>query len=283
MVLALALALLFSATASASPPEAADGPGAQSASRSAASGYTPYFRGSWTFLNGTHAQRAAVRRVVRRMRFPRKAFLGRFVAFRFRTRGSHVDRGWAGPKNGYVLITLYPGWNRFVIAHEIGHAADFALLGDADRTAFARLVGRHAPRRDCLSSRVKWRRSWARLHSCRREEEWASGFARTYCCWEAAMGIEGKRIPRRRFGSFARRKLRPQDNGVTRLVRVSCYFAATLSIDHVTPAQCRRRQGMPNPTLVICSYGNSVGQRVSLRLEQGECSKRIALAESRAG
>lgn len=268
--------LLGGATASAATVSAGpDSSITRSASGSAAAGYAPYFRGSWTFLNGSRAQRAAVLRVVQRMHFRHKAFLRRFVAFKFGGRFS-AEQGWAAPKSGYVQITLFPGWNSFVVAHEIGHAADFTMLNDSAENAFGRLVGHHAPRGDCLNARIRSRPGQARVHSCRRSEEWASAFARAYCCQEPRVGIEGGRVPRRVFRSFAGRSLRLEDNLVTRQVKVDCFFSSTLSIARVTPRECSRRQGLANPTLGTCTYTNAAGQRVTVRLELGVCRNRIA-------
>jgi hypothetical protein len=83
-------------------------------------------------------------------------------------------------------------------------------------------------------------------------------------------------VPRRLYRAFVQKHLHPADTRVTRLIRVSCYFPARLFITRLTAQECRAQQGVANPKLVMCTYADSEGRKVTLRLELSDCESRIS-------
>jgi hypothetical protein len=239
----------------------------------------PTYKKAWTVLNGPARDRAVVRRVVRRLNFPHKAFVGRYVAFRFvrKFANPEVD-GAAGGASGHVLISLKSlrhGVNQWTVAHEIGHAFDLLTLSPRGTRQHERLVRRYAHRGDCLHPRFKFdprRPELVYRHDCSFSEELASAFARAYCsCPPAHRQREGYRVPLFKMRRFFRNAARPRLNFTTDTVKVPCWVDSPTSsyrgMVNVPYPECEDSWGTPNPVFVDCSFNDGSEEETMLKEE----------------
>lgn len=197
-----------------------------------------------------------MRSVVKRMRFPHKAFVGQFTYFTFGGQGNDLQV-LTGDRSSNVVLPRRP--KRGVVAQGVGYAFWAWTSGESVAAKYTRLVRSRSRRGDCV------RRNTGRA-GCTVVGDFGAAFGRAYCCKLPYKTREGARLSRGTFKRFVKRVPKPFGTcwndgellymseqgcgffeGLRNPKMVNCYFAETNENHRIPDRVCADDGGVPRP------------------------------------